>query len=265
MQKNRNAIFLTLGALAVIAIAGFLMTPRTPKLSAAELQPEAVAERLNKTMQNIKARKFVDARNLILPLAASGDSRAQYILGGIYDQDSGIALTSGGKGQLGTMQENFDEAETWYTKSAEQQNLKAMTALGNHYCWGVGGARMGGVDSAKGTAYLLEAANKGSSAAMMRLAANYEQGVCAKIDNAAALKWHMAAAAQGDMISRHNLGLMHSEGRGTPADPVQAYVWFQLAGSDEDGSMRARLSSEEKAEADRRIALLKQSFSKAAP
>lgn len=264
MQKNRNAIFLTLGALAVIAIAAFCLIPRVPKLSAAELQPEAVAERLNKTMQFIKGGKFAAARDTILPLAASGHAGAQYILGGIYDQDSGIALTSGGKGQLGTMQDNFGEAEIWYTKSAEQQNLKAMTALGNHYCWGVGGARMGGVDSAKGTAYLLEASNKGSAAAMMRLAANYEQGVCAKIDNAAALKWYMAAAALGDMQSRHSLGLMHRDGRGTPADDVQAYVWFQLAGSDEDGSMRARLSSEEKAEADRRIALLKQTFSEAA-
>lgn len=265
MQKKSTVIILALGSLAAVGIAAFLMMPRPPTLSAAELQPEAVAERLNKTMQFIKSRQFVDARALILPLAASGDSRAQYILGGIYDQDSGIALTSGGNGQLGTMQKNFEEAETWYTKAAEQQNLKAMTALGNHYCWGVGGARLGGVDSAKGTAYLQEASNKGSAAAMMRLAANYEQGVCATVDNAAALKWYMAAAALGDMQSRHSLGLMHQDGRGTPADKVQAYVWFHLAGSDEDGSMRARLSSEEKAEADRRIALLKQSFSKAAP
>lgn len=265
MQKKRNGIFLTLGALAVIALAAFPLMPRAPTLGAAELQPDAVAARLNKTMQFIKDGKFTDARDLILPLAASGDSRAQFILGGIYDQDSGIALTSGGNGQLGTLQDNFDEAETWYTKSAQQQNLKAMTALGNHYCWGVGGARMGGVDSAKGTSYLQEAANKGSAAAMMRLAANYEQGVCAKLDNAAALKWYMAAAALGDMQSRHSLGLMHRDGRGTPADNVQAYVWFALAGSDEDGSMRERLSSDEKAEADRRMALLKQSFRQGPP
>jgi TPR repeat protein len=48
-------------------------------------------------------------------------------------------------------------------------------------------------------------------------------------DHQSALELFRAAAAQGDGPAQHSLSRMYSEGLAVPADPLQAYVWANLA------------------------------------
>ena len=38
-----------------------------------------------------------------------------------------------------------------------------------------------------------------------------------------------AKAEKGNAIAQYNLGLAYAEGRGVPADPIEAYAWLSLA------------------------------------
>lgn len=44
-----------------------------------------------------------------------------------------------------------------------------------------------------------------------------------------ALSWYRKAAEQGHAAAQFNVGIMLEYGHGTPADPVQAYMWLDLA------------------------------------
>lgn len=48
-----------------------------------------------------------------------------------------------------------------------------------------------------------------------------------------------AKAERGNAIAQYNLGLAYAQGRGTPADPVEAFVWLTLAA--ENGSTEVSL------------------------
>ena len=48
-------------------------------------------------------------------------------------------------------------------------------------------------------------------------------------DYGLALRLYRLAAEQGDADAQNNLGGMYAEGLGVPADPVEAYMWFELA------------------------------------
>ena len=45
------------------------------------------------------------------------------------------------------------------------------------------------------------------------------------------VQWLKKAADQGDATAQFNLAMLYSAGRGVPRDPVQAYMWADLAAS----------------------------------
>jgi TPR repeat protein len=55
--------------------------------------------------------------------------------------------------------------------------------------------------------------------------------------------WLKQAADQGDPTAQFNLGVLYSSGRGVPKDPVQAYMWTDLAASSGDPSSLKLLTS----------------------
>ena len=57
----------------------------------------------------------------------------------------------------------------------------------------------------------------------------YYEGRGVPQDYAEALKWFRLAAAQGDALAQHNLGLMYAKGYGVPQDHIEAHKWFNLA------------------------------------
>jgi TPR repeat protein len=97
-----------------------------------------------------------------------------------------------------------------------------------------------------GRAPLKERAAKGDVDAQFMLAKQYEAGRAGlKQDYAEACKWYRAAAEQNDPFAQASLALMYRFGKGVEKDPVQSYMWFQLAiaqlsGADRDSIVELR-------------------------
>lgn len=77
---------------------------------------------------------------------------------------------------------------------------------------------------------LRERAAAGDIDAQFLLGKNYEAGRGGlKQDYAEAYKWYRAAADRNDPFAQASVGLLYRFGKGVPKDPVQSYMWFQLA------------------------------------
>jgi TPR repeat protein len=74
-----------------------------------------------------------------------------------------------------------------------------------------------------------KAAEQGSVAGQMRLAALYRDGKGVARDMAQAAAWYRKAAEQGNADAQATLGVLYSMGQGVPHDDVEAYYWFDLA------------------------------------
>jgi hypothetical protein len=81
-------------------------------------------------------------------------------------------------------------------------------------------------------AWYRKAADQGSVAGQMHLAALYRdggKGFARDMEQAAA--WYRKAAEQGDVTAQATLGVLYSIGQGVPHDDVEAYFWLDLAAS----------------------------------
>ncbi|WP_193771018.1 tetratricopeptide repeat protein [Candidatus Magnetaquicoccus inordinatus] len=77
---------------------------------------------------------------------------------------------------------------------------------------------------------LRAAAAAGQPKAQHYLAALYSTGTGGvELNWPAAIELYHKAADQGLSISQNNLGFLYATGQGVQADPLQAYMWFQLA------------------------------------
>jgi TPR repeat protein len=67
----------------------------------------------------------------------------------------------------------------------------------------------------------------------------FEDGEVAyeKSDYAAALRFWLPLAEQGDAEAQFKLGVMHYEGWGVPWDIVQAHMWLRLAAAQDNYSL----------------------------
>jgi hypothetical protein len=79
-------------------------------------------------------------------------------------------------------------------------------------------------------AWYRKAAEQGSIAGQMHLAALYRDGGKGfPRDMAQAAEWYRKAAEQGDVEAQATLGLLYSIGQGVPHNNVEAYFWLDLA------------------------------------
>ena len=113
-----------------------------------------------------------------LPLAQEGNAIAQYNVGTMYYEGLGV-------------DDNIDEALTWFRRSADQGYARAQSRLG----------------------YI------------------YADGDEVRQDYALAVKWFQLAATQGHAKAQYNLGTLYRNGRGVPQDFVMAHLWLNLATS----------------------------------
>jgi TPR repeat protein len=81
-------------------------------------------------------------------------------------------------------------------------------------------------------AWYRKAADQGSIAGQMHLAALYRDGGKGfSRDMKQAAEWYRKAAEQGDVTAQATLGVLYSIGQGVPRDDVEAYYWLDLAAS----------------------------------
>lgn len=118
------------------------------------------------------------ALNGYLLLAEEGFALAQFQLGVMYFKGQGV-------------DQDFTQAQTWFTKAAEQGNTEAQINLGFIFDQGLG------------------------------VVQNHKK----------AFFWYRKAGEQGDANAQFNLGLMCEEGQGVVQDFIEAHKWYNLAGS----------------------------------
>jgi TPR repeat protein len=81
-------------------------------------------------------------------------------------------------------------------------------------------------------AWYRKAADQGSIAGQMHLAAFYRDGGKGfPRDMSQAVEWYRKAAEQGDVTAQATIGVLYSIGQGVPRDDVEAYYWLDLAAS----------------------------------
>ena len=145
--------------------------------------------------------------------AEQGHAEAQYNLGVMYQQGSGVP-------------QNYVEAARWYRRAAEQGDAEAQYNLGSMYFDGLGVP----VDGVEAVRWLRMAAEQGDILAQYKLGVTYLYGLVeVRKDYVEAARWSRMAAEQGDARSQIALGLMYEYGEGVPKDYVQAYAWLSLA------------------------------------
>lgn len=242
-------------AAGIFAATGwvFVNKPTYTKLSAEELAPAAIKERIRQSQAAGKKKDFKTAAEYLLPLAQNGILEAQFRLGIVYGSDAVYSQLNNGQGQLGSALEDHENAGKWLSSAAEQGHVPAQAALGTHYCWGVASNEMTRKLSPEGVSWLEKAAKAGEVSAMTGLATTYEQGICTQRNATEAAKWHLQAAEHGIEWSLLSLSHMSREGRGMPKDPLQSKVWLILGGYDKDHEIINKLSPRDRAEVERRV------------
>ncbi len=88
-----------------------------------------------------------------------------------------------------------------------------------------------------------EKAAQGDMASQRQLGVMYLLGQGLDSDYDVALEWFNKAAAQGEDIAQYQLGFMYAEGKGVDQNNLQAHMWFSLAA--QQGNPNARIRLEE--------------------
>ncbi len=86
-------------------------------------------------------------------------------------------------------------------------------------------------DPVAAVGWLMRGAQAGSSESMVLLGQRFENGDAMGQDLNQAGQLYSAAANQGDPTGRYSLALLYLHGKGTPADPVRAFVLLEGAQS----------------------------------
>ncbi|MEC7369785.1 MAG: caspase family protein [Pseudomonadota bacterium] len=156
---------------------------------------------------------------------------------GLYARRYLVAAAKGNVGaqlSLGYMYENGDhvlkdlgEAEKWYRRAAEMENVNAMIGL----------ASLLG-DAPEATLWFRKAAEKGNAGAQEMVAYRYQSGTGADIDPLEAVFWYKKAAGQNKIAAQNNLGRLYQLGIGVEKDLDQAIFWYEKAA--EQGSVAAQ-------------------------
>jgi hypothetical protein len=105
------------------------------------------------------AGQYSKARELWLPLAESGDPRAQHALARLYEKGRGV-------------DRDFKTAADWFLKAAEQGHADSEYRLAVGHVYGFGVKR----DETAALSWLRKAANHGHKRAQKMLARAYENG-----------------------------------------------------------------------------------------
>ena len=168
----------------------------------------AIASQMDEALQAFQSGDLPEAINIWTSEATRGDSDAQYILGALHYDGTGVP-------------QSYSEAMKWFQASAEQGYALAQNALANMYFSGNGIP----TDYELAVKWWLLAAEKGMPDSQNNVAGAYRDGLGVEKDIEAAIMWFEKAAFQRDGEAMISLGgVYHGEG-----DSEMAYVWWYVA------------------------------------
>ena len=199
-------------------------TPQTVSLHQARTTADAQSQApLAKSAGSENRRQALDMPSAAVgPLslrlaAAKGDPSAEFEVGARFAEGKGI-------------EQNFNEAQRWYQRSATRGFAQAQYRLATLFERGMGVKQ----DLARAKTWYQRAAEQGNVKAMHNLAV-LSAGRAAKTpDYATASRWFQSAADHGLADSQFNLAVLHESGLGVAKDMGLAYKWFALAAKQGD-------------------------------
>jgi len=151
-------------------------------------------------------KDYKTARELWLPLAEQGETRAQFFIGFMHDMGFGVPA-------------NDKEALKWYQLAAEQGDARAQLFSGFLYDFGIGVP----ANDKKALKWYRLAAEQGYTEAevnILQLESKASPQVFQNLLN---------DANKGNAKSQYNLSVMYAKGIGAPKDHKEARKWFTLA------------------------------------
>lgn len=163
------------------------------------------------------------------PLAEKGNRGAQFLLGRMHEDGSGVP-------------QDFKEAARWYRLAADQGDATAQLFLGLMHERGQGVPQ----DFKEANRWYRLAADQGNATAQYNLGGSYVSGHGVPQDFKEAIRWFRLAADQGDAGALANLGVMHSKGYGVPQNRVIAYALSNLSASIDTSSANTATSNRNK-------------------
>ncbi len=155
-----------------------------------------------------KRGEFAEAIKRFTAEADRGDKEAQFALGRIYQEGSGVA-------------QSLQNAEKFYRKAAEQGHANAQSNLAI--------VLLNTQRGEEGVTWLKKAAKGGASRAMVLLGNLLLTGTGMTKNAEEAKKWLDQAAEQGDADAYESLSLMHDTGEGAKKDPAKALEMLEKA------------------------------------
>lgn len=157
-------------------------------------------------------KNYQAALSEMLPLAKSGNARAQNVMGLLYQGGHGVA-------------QDHAESLRWLLLSAEQNEPNAFNNLGVIYSKGLGVKQ----DHAEAVKWYRRAAEAGNELGSYNLAYKYEKGEGIRKNYAEALRLYQMAAQQGHAPAEAAVGRFYEEGMGVGFDASAAALWYRKA------------------------------------
>ena len=245
LRKRKKLLLATAAAVLVIALslplAGkFLGGNNNADLANAPMPaaPAQIESSDTGDAASNQVRLVDDAPSAVEP-AAEADNAAENssseVASASIDNSGALAPEPSGSSETQTAPASanaaFDPAEIGVGNEALKQaalanNPTALFEIGRRYTDGVGTDR----DLAAAAKWYERAAALGFAPAQYRIGNFYEKGHGIAQDPAKAATWYELAANNGNVISMHNLAVLHAEGKvtGSP-DMTTAFGWFKKA------------------------------------
>lgn len=168
-------------------------------------------------MKAYEASDYQSALQVWLPLAELGDADAQFLLGTMYDNGTGVT-------------QDYNQAIKWYTLAAKQADSDAQTNLAYLYWTGKGVAK----DFKESIKWYKLAAKQGDPIAQNNIGKSYQYGYGTTIDYKQAVEWYLLAAQQGNVNSQSSLGALYQYGTDIDQNYSEAFKWSTLASKQGD-------------------------------
>lgn len=157
-------------------------------------------------------KNYVQAMELLRPLAESGHAGALVSLGVMYDLGQGV-------------EKNPLEAVKWFEKAALAGNAFVQHDLGVRYFKGDGVPE----DPSQAVKWWTMAAQSGIAESQYNLGLLYAHGLALDHDPALAAQWYEKAARQGHAHAQYNLAVLYVNGQGVSRDGARALALFRQA------------------------------------
>jgi TPR repeat protein len=164
---------------------------------------------INQITDALKKGDFSLVKSDLIPLAESGDARAQFNLGVSYKFGNGV-------------EKDLQKSYHWTLKAAENGETRAEVNLASMYVDGAGTPR--NVPTAIG--WYEKAAAAGDVNAELALAKIYRDGIGGKVDYAKAFEYYSTAADKGSSEARFNLAGFYHYGLGVIKNEDKAQTIF---------------------------------------